>query len=64
MSELHEQRSQSDSAITTKVISWVGRTVFVVWQVGSIDEARKRAGELTFSKKGLMTVVFTKLNPF
>jgi hypothetical protein len=41
-----------------------GKGVFVVWQVGSIDEARKHASELTFSKKGLMTVEFTELNPF
>jgi hypothetical protein len=38
--------------------------VFVVWQVGSIDEARKHASGLTFSKKGLMTVEFTEVNPF
>jgi hypothetical protein len=41
-----------------------GKGVFVVWNVGSVDEARKRAGQLTFSKKGLMTVEFTELNPF
>jgi hypothetical protein len=38
--------------------------VFVVWNIGSVDEARKRAGQRTFSKKGLMTVEFTELNPF
>jgi hypothetical protein len=41
-----------------------GKGVFVVWNVGSVDEARKRAGQLTFSKRGLMTVEFTELNPF
>jgi hypothetical protein len=41
-----------------------GKGVFVVWNVGSVDEARKRAGQLTFSKKGLMTVEFTELTPF
>jgi len=41
-----------------------GKGVFVVWQVGSIDEARRHISELPFSKNGLMTVELTELNPF
>jgi hypothetical protein len=41
-----------------------GTGVFVIWQVKSIDEARRHIAELTFSKKGLMTVELTEINPF
>ena len=37
-----------------------GKGVFVVWQVGSIDEARRHIGELTLSKKALTTVELTE----
>ena len=41
-----------------------GKGVYVVWQVKSIDEARRHISELSFTKKGLMTVELTELNPF
>jgi hypothetical protein len=62
VAEIHANRDKG--LIVSQYLRADGKGVFVVWQVGSIDEARRRAGELTFSKKGLMTVEFTELNPF
>ncbi|HEY4886338.1 MAG TPA: hypothetical protein VII08_22115 [Myxococcales bacterium] len=61
IAQIHANRDKG--LIVSQYLRADGKGVFVVWQVGSIDEARKRAG-LTFSKKGLMTVEFTELNPF
>jgi hypothetical protein len=62
VAEIHANHDKG--LIVSQYLRADGKGAFVLWQVGSIDEARKRASEFTFSKKGLMTVEFTELNPF
>jgi hypothetical protein len=40
-----------------------GTGAVVLWNVASIEEARRHIGELSFSKRGLMTIELTELNP-
>ena len=60
--QLHANRDKG--LIASEYLRADGKGAFVVWQVGSVDEARQHASELTLSKKGFMTVEFTELTPF
>jgi hypothetical protein len=60
--QLHARRDKG--LIASEYLRADGKGAFVVWQVGSVDEARKYASELLLAKKGLMTVEFTEINPF
>jgi hypothetical protein len=62
IAQIHAHRDKG--LIVSQYLRADRKSVFVVWQVGSVDEARKHARELTFSKKGLMTEEFAELNPF
>lgn len=59
---LHADRDKG--LIASEYLRADGKGAFVIWQVGSVDEARQRASELVLSKKGLMSLEFTELTPF
>ena len=60
----HIHANRDKGLIVSQYLRADGSGVYVVWQVGSLDEARRHVSELPFTKKGLMTVEFTELNPF
>jgi hypothetical protein len=62
VANIHANRDKG--LIVSNYLRADGKGVFVVWQVESIDEARKHVSQLLFSKKGLMTVEFTELAAF
>ena len=63
--EIHNIHANRDKGlIKSNYLRADGKGVFVVWEVKSIEEARRHVSELTFSKKGLMTVEFTEITLF